>query len=298
MICRNVLLRGQEKKITCLWTPVCDKGVSCYTGRDHKISAVQLSSIPRPFWLSRTCRKDGSIILKQRQCESSCFELFDFISPKMDFYKQMKLALLCLVWMVTLTSGFHIKPNASARRAVTRQISSGSPQLSVVSNPSQRRRTYGSSSQRTLQPSSRQWNARRIPASTRSKYSRALMAKLPPLRRTVQKPVTRRKIVESSRRATNTQKSAQRAKKPVKDRDYTFHVVLLADVLCQMCDSLQGEWRANCREQRCARADNSWDENRFLCRNNLQIALKCKSIVCVCIVSKSFGDHLRAVVLT
>lgn len=130
------------------------------------------------------------------------------------------------------------------------------------------------------------------------------MAKLPPLRRTVQKPVTRRKIdklssiVESSRRATNTQKSAQRAKKPVKDRDYTFHVVLLADVLCQMCDSLQGEWRANCREQRCARADNSWDENRFLCRNNLQIALKCKSIVCVCIVSKSFGDHLRAVVLT
>lgn len=116
MICRNVLLRGQEKKITCLWTPVCDKGVSCYTGRDHKISAVQLSSIPRPFWLSRTCRKDGSIILKQRQCESSCFELFDFISPKMDFYKQMKLALLCLVWMVTLTSGFHIKPNASARR--------------------------------------------------------------------------------------------------------------------------------------------------------------------------------------
>lgn len=188
--------------------------------------------------------------------------------------------------------------------AVTRQISSGSPQLSVVSNPSQRRRAYGSGSQRTLQPSSRQWNARRIPASTRSKYSRALMAKLPPLRRTVQKPVTRRKIdklssiVESSRRAANTQKSAQRAKKPVKDRDYTFHVVLLADVLCQMCDSLQGEWRANCREQRCARADNSWDENRFLCRNNLQIALKCKSIVCVCIVSKSFGDHLRAVVLT
>lgn len=141
--------------------------------------------------------------------------------------------------------------------AVTRQISSGSPQLSVVSNPSQRRRAYGSGSQRILQPSSRQWNARRIPASTRSKYSRALMAKLPPLRRTVQKPVTRRKIVESSRRATNTQKSAQRAKKPVKDRDYTFHVVLLADVLCQMCDSLQGEWRANCREQRCARADNS-----------------------------------------
>lgn len=34
----------------------------------------------------------------------------------MDLYKQMKLALLCLVWMVTLASGFHIKPNASARR--------------------------------------------------------------------------------------------------------------------------------------------------------------------------------------
>lgn len=230
-------------------------------GRDHKISAVQLSSIPRPFWLSRTCREDGSIILKQRQCESSCFELFDFISPKMDLYKQMKLALFYLVWMVTLASGFHIKPNASARRAVIRQISSGSPQLSVVSNPSQRRRTY-SGSQRTLQPSSRQWNARSIPASTRSKYSQALMAKLPPLRRTVQNPVIRRKIdklsnIVESRTATNTQRSAQSSKKPVKDRDYTFHVVLLADVLCQMCDSLQGEWRANCREQRCARADNS-----------------------------------------
>lgn len=88
------------------------------------------------------------------------------------------------------------------------------------------------------------------------------MAKLPPLRRTVQNPVIRRKIdklsnIVESRTATNTQRSAQSAKKPVKDRDYTFHVVLLADVLCQMCDSLQGEWRANCREQRCARADNS-----------------------------------------
>lgn len=89
------------------------------------------------------------------------------------------------------------------------------------------------------------------------------MAKLPPLRRTAQNPVIKRKIdilsnrVETSRSATNTQTLAQSTKKPVKDRDYTFHVVLLADVLCQMCDSLQGEWRANCREQRCARADNS-----------------------------------------
>lgn len=183
----------------------------------------------------------------------------------MDFYKQMKLALLCLFGMVNLADGFHLRPNASARRAVTRQISSGSPQLSAVSNPSQRRRTYNNS-QRTLQPPSRQWNARRIPTSTRSKYSRSLIAKLPSLRRTVQNPVIRRKIdkqstsriVETSRTAqNNAQSSVQRGKKPVKDRDYTFHVVLLADVLCRMCDSLQGEWRANCREQRCARADNS-----------------------------------------
>ena len=142
-----------------------------------------------------------------------------------------------------------------------RQIPSGSTQLRSISGQTPRARGYDNT-QRTLQTSARQWNSRRIPANVRSNYGRALISKLPPLRRTVQTPVVRSKISKPSNRVGSSRTGIEAAtKKPVKDRDYTFHVVLLADVLCRICDNLQGEWRNNCREQRCSRAstDNSWN---------------------------------------
>lgn len=213
----------------------------------------------------------------------------------MGFYKQTILALLCLLWMVTFAAGFHLVPNVRRGRNSTkiirlsfnverwdvklfplfaynwslffsvsvdrRQIPSGSTQLRSISGQTPRARGYDNT-QRTLQTSTRQWNSRRIPANVRSNYGRALISKLPPLRRTVQNPVVRSKISKPSNRVRSSRTGNEAAtKKPVKDRDYTFHVVLLADVLCRICDNLQGEWRNNCREQRCSRAstDNSWN---------------------------------------
>lgn len=160
--------------------------------------------------------------------------------------------------MLTFDHYFFIMFSVSVDR---RQIPSGSTQLRSISAQTPRARAYDNT-QRTLQTSARQWNSRRIPANVRSNYGRALISKLPPLRRTVQNPVVRSKISKPSNRVGSSRTGNGAAtKKPVKDRDYTFHVVLLADVLCRICDNLQGEWRNNCREQRCSRAstDNSWN---------------------------------------
>lgn len=155
--------------------------------------------------------------------------------------------------------------------AERRQISPSSSQLRLIPNQSSSRRTYNNS-KRILPPASRQWNARRghpkgPSASLRSRYGKALLSRLPPLRRTPKKPVIRRKLEKSNDRSdsliknTNAKIADQSAKKktPTKDRNYTFHV-FLSDALCRICDNLQGEWRAYCRELRCMRGstDSSW----------------------------------------
>ncbi|XP_062590415.1 uncharacterized protein LOC134252012 [Saccostrea cucullata] len=186
----------------------------------------------------------------------------------MDFLKQTSLLFLCFLWNINICSGFHLSPQTNTRQASRRLISPRSSQLRLIPNQSSSRRTYDNSKS-VLQSSSRQWNSRKTPvkgpsSKTRARYGKALLSKILPMRRTVQKPVIRRKIgksvdrIDTSKMTHGVKNTDQGIKKPpVKDRDYTFHTVFLADLLCGICDSLQGEWRTNCREQRCARADNS-----------------------------------------
>ncbi|XP_061197911.1 uncharacterized protein LOC133206022 [Saccostrea echinata] len=186
----------------------------------------------------------------------------------MDFQKQSSLLFFCFLWNINIASGFHISPQTNLRQANRRLISPRSSQLRIIPNQSSSRRTYDSSKS-VLQPSSRQWNSRKTPvtgpsANTRARYGKALLSKILPMRRAVQKPVIRRKIgklvdrIDTSKKTQGVKSTDQGIKKPpVKDRDYTFHAVFLADLFCRLCDNLQGEWRTNCREQRCARADNS-----------------------------------------
>jgi hypothetical protein len=143
-----------------------------------------------------------------------------------------------------------------------RQISSSSAHPSLISYQPASHTTYNNS-KRILHLGSRQKNARKIhprgpSASLREGYDKTLLSRLPPLRGILKRHVIRRKLKKSNDRSYSLIKDSDvqiveespPKKSAVESIACSFNVFRV-DVLCRLCDNLQGEFRSTCRKIRC-----------------------------------------------